>query len=566
MTNEIEETLASVDKTPIESDDSVFGVSATGEIDPSMLADESSRAIVDPTIYAEGLAFETFDEAGLDAGVLDAIRALGWEHPTPVQRLCLPFTLKGTDVAGFAQTGTGKTGVFLTTFAQRFLTQPEKKSNLSQGAAAPFAIVLAPTRELAMQIHDDACSFLQPIGAKSLAVFGGIDYEKQAKDLKGGIDLVVATPGRLKDFFQKKIISMSHCELFVCDEVDRMFDMGFIEDVEYFLEKIPEKAQKLLFSATTNDKVKELAFEYLEKPQYISVNPEIITPENIEQHAILCDLSCKLRVMLGLLREHNPSRAVIFANTKLTAQWLHYKLKGNGISADVITGDLPQRQRINLIRKIKEGQVRILIGTDVASRGLHISDITHVYNFDLPDEAANYVHRIGRTARAGAKGVSYSLVCEEYGENLEKIQTLLGDAAPKSTWFDPSYLEIKDTAGNPFEDNFGLGSKPQARLGREPRERTRSPDHEKSGRSNQARHGKPRREEKSEQPNPRRTHGDRPSQQKHRENGPRDHSRRPKHETTIPSVAVASTPTEAVPTTTTGFIKKVFGLFFGRKK
>jgi len=279
--------------------------------------------------------------------------------------------------------------------------------------------------------------------------------------------MIVATPGRLKDFFQRKMVDLSQVKIFICDEADRMFDMGFIDDVEFFLDKIPEEAQKLLFSATTNDNVKELAFEYLNHPAYISVNPEVITPEAIEQHAIICDSSNKLRVMLGLLKEHNPVCAIVFTNTKMTAEWLHYKLSGNGIDVDLITGDLPQKKRIQLIQRIKEGKVKALIATDVASRGLHISKVSHVYNFDVPDDPANYVHRIGRTARAGAKGSSYTLVCEDYGENIRAIQEMLGTQVHlKGEWFDPKYLDIKDESGNPYAAGGALFREPRERDGR----------------------------------------------------------------------------------------------------
>ena len=412
------------------------------------LEDTARPPIVEP-LFSK---IDTFEEANLDARLSDVIASMEWPTPTPVQGLCLPYTLQGRDVAGFAQTGTGKTGVFLITIAQRLLALGGRE-NRSGDMGLPFAVILAPTRELAMQISDDAEVMLAKLGISSMAVFGGIDYEKQAKALRSGIDVIVATPGRLKDYYQKKIVSLKDVQVFVCDEADRMFDMGFIEDVEFFLEKLGERTQKLLFSATTNEKVKELAFEYLETPEYISVNPEIITPELIEQHAIICESKNKLKVMLGLLREQNPNRAIIFTNTKLVADWLHYKLVRNGISADMITGDLPQNKRIQLIQKIKAGELKCLIATDVASRGLHISDVTHVYNFDLPDEAANYVHRIGRTARAGARGHSYSLVCEDYGGNLAAVKDMLAPAVDlRSEWFSPAYLEIEDKAGNPYAD------------------------------------------------------------------------------------------------------------------
>jgi len=411
-----------------------------------------------------GERLEDFASSEIHPQLLKAINQIGWTRPTPVQSLCLPYTLKGRDVAGFAQTGTGKTGVFLITTGQRLLQPtvaadsedgpPGKQAQGARGDAAyPTAVVLVPTRELAVQIDQDAQGLFQILGIRSVAIFGGVDYDKQAKTLRDGVDVIVATPGRLKDFFQKKMISMAKCSIFVCDEADRMFDMGFIEDVEFFLDKLPERTQKLLFSATTNAEVKELAFEYLDTPAYISVNPETITPENIEQHTIICDAPNKLKVMLGLMRDHAPECAIIFVNTKLTAEWLHFKLVNNGIDADLITGDLPQKKRINLIQKIKEGKIKALIATDVASRGLHISRITHVYNFDLPDEPANYVHRIGRTARAGAKGSAYSLVCDDYGQNLAAIKGMLGEKISlDSRWFDERYLAIEDKAGNPFKD------------------------------------------------------------------------------------------------------------------
>ncbi|MEI8026425.1 MAG: DEAD/DEAH box helicase [Pseudomonadota bacterium] len=431
------------------------------------IQDDRDESSVTKTTYLKPA--NEFSDLDLKDALREAITELGWTKPTPVQGLCLPHTLAGRDVAGFAQTGTGKTGVFLITVAQAIL---KRRAATSDTPNSPLAVVLAPTRELAVQIHEEVEKLAVKLDLRSLAVFGGMDYDKQAQALKAGTDIVVATPGRLKDYIQKKIVSIKDTTMFVCDEVDRMFDMGFIEDVEFFLERLPENCQKLLFSATTNDKVKELAFEYLNKPEYISVNPEVITPESIEQHLILCDTPEKLRVLIGLLREHQPGRSVIFVNTKLTAEWLKHKLTGNGLEAESITGDIAQPKRISLIKKIKAGQVKILIGTDVASRGLHISDVTHVYNFDLPAEPANYVHRIGRTARAGAKGQAYSLVCEEYAENLDAIKTLVGISIPACSWFPKEYLDIVDVSGNPFQDGKVRGFKVTERkpFGKGPRD------------------------------------------------------------------------------------------------
>lgn len=433
-----------------------FPAEAEVQAAPEIVSDdeeEEEKPLVEETL----VTVETFEELNLAAPLMDAIRKLGWTKPTLIQGMGLPLTTKGQDLAGFSQTGTGKTGVFLITIAHQILKMREAGVDDSKG---PKAIILAPTRELAVQISSDAELLFSHLGISSMAVFGGVDYEKQATQIKGGVDVIVATPGRLKDYYQKKIFSTKDCCLFICDEADRMLDMGFIDDVEYFLSKLSPETQKMLFSATTNEKVKELAFEYLENPKYISANPEVMTPERIKQYAVICESSEKLRVMLGLMRAHNPVCSVIFTNTKIVAEWLQYKLQNNGIEVDLITGDLPQTKRIALVHRIKNNEVKALIATDVASRGLHISSITHVYNFDLPDDAANYVHRIGRTARAGAEGSAYSLVCEDYGHNLLAIQNYLGENIPIETfWVPDEFLQIEDKASNPYKDPTFKGNR-----------------------------------------------------------------------------------------------------------
>ncbi len=439
-----------------------------------------------PLIDDVPIAAESFEELGLAEPLMAAIQKLNWTKPTLIQGLCLPLTTKGQDLAGFSQTGTGKTGVFLITIAHQILKMREAGVDYSKD---PKAIILAPTRELAVQISSDADLLFNQLNISSMAVYGGVDYEKQAQTIRAGIDVIVATPGRLKDYFQKKIFSTKDCCLFICDEADRMLDMGFIDDVEYFLSKLSPETQKMLFSATTNEKVKELAFEYLENPKYISANPEIMTPERIKQFAVICESTEKLQVMLGLLREHQPVCAVIFTNTKIVAEWLQYKLNNNGIEVDLITGDLPQTKRIALVQRIKNNEVKALIATDVASRGLHISSITHVYNFDLPDDAANYVHRIGRTARAGAEGSAYSLVCEDYGHNLLAIQRYLGENIPIDTyWYPAEFLQIEDKAANPYKDSNFKGNRMKDE------DSQRSGGRSQSGRSQQGGRGSSRSE------------------------------------------------------------------------
>lgn len=497
----------------------------------------------------------TFSDFNLAPETMRVVDQLGWKHPTHIQAISLPKTLMGQDLAGFAQTGTGKTGAFLITWIEKTLkSRAEGKKSL--------AVTLVPTRELAVQIEADARQLVGDMPLEILSIFGGMDYEKQASKLREKPDLVVATPGRLKDFHEKKIINLGECDLFICDEADRMLDMGFIEDVEYFLDHIPEGTQKLLFSATTNDTVKELAFEYLNNPDYIFANPEQLTPENIIQYAIHCRAAEKLKVVLGLYRDLKPTISVLFVNTKLVAEWLHYKLNNNGIQADIITGDLAQRKRIQLIKNIKAGNIKVLIATDVASRGLHIAGLSHVFNFDLPDDPSNYIHRVGRTARAGATGAAYTLVCEDYGENLEGINELLGEKLRLHTeWFDQSYLDIEDKAGNPYEtgqlattSGKGASSDKRDRESRGPAKRggaskrnDRGP--KKDGDRNETRGARPPRGN-SKTREPRRD-----------DRGPSQTRNSPRKNQPKTQPAAAAKPAE----NQGSFIKKFFNTIFGRK-
>lgn len=515
------------------------------------------------------LEVKTFEEANVLPEIISTIATIGWTAPTPVQGMCLPLTLAGRDVAGFAQTGTGKTGVFIITVAQRMMGQPAPERT-RKDVAVPEVLVLTPTRELTMQIDDDAKRVLAPLGIASMPVFGGVDVEKQAAGFKDGPRLIVATPGRLKDFHQRKMVDLSQVKIFICDEADRMFDMGFIDDVEFFLDKIPENAQKLMFSATTNDNVKELAFEYLNQPAYVSVNPEVLTPEKIEQHLVICDASNKLRVMLGLLKEHNPECSIIFTNTKMVAEWLHFKLSGNGINVDIITGDLPQNKRIALIQRIKQGKVKALIATDVASRGLHISKVSHVYNFDVPEDPSNYVHRIGRTARAGESGLSYTLVCDDYGENMIAIQEMLGPTlAPKGEWFNPEYLKIKDETGNPFVAGAPLHRVPKERDDKRKGAFVRDDRGPRSGkpdsRGNASRGpaqnaGAPRPDTRGPKPD-RRDRGPREPQNR----GPQRHDHRKVHSQNPTRSATGLVTATQQSSGMFGWIKKIFKVLFGKK-
>ena len=388
----------------------------------------------------------------VDVGVGEALSAIlqdkGWDFPTEIQEKSLPFSLKGKDVAGFAQTGTGKTGAFLITFAEAFLKQRE---TIGKDSEKPFGLILCPTRELAIQIEDEAKTLFDSLGLKTTALYGGASIEVQSQKLEEGVGLVASTPGRLLDLHEQGILKLDEIKLFICDEVDRMFDMGFSRDVESIMGKLPSKVQKLAFSATLDERAKELCSHHLDNPEFVSLNETDLAPEQIKQNAIICESQDKIKLLLSCLREHEPICALVFANTKLVTSWLLHKLENNNFNAEMISGDLPQNKRTKLIEKIKQGDVKILIATDVASRGLHIPNVTHVYNFDMPDDPANYIHRIGRTARAGASGASYSFVCEDYAQNFELVQKLLGDKAPVATVLDKSTIEaVEDLAQKPF--------------------------------------------------------------------------------------------------------------------
>jgi ATP-dependent RNA helicase RhlB len=388
-----------------------------------------------------------FSLLGLHEGVLAALKRVKYVRPTDVQALCLPHTIEGRDIAGFAQTGTGKTAVFLITASHRLLSEEMKSGE----KGAPAVLVLVPTRELAAQIQSEADALLKELKITTLSIFGGsADIDKQTKALAAGVDVVVATPGRLFDLHRQGAISFDHVGLLVCDEADRMLDMGFVEDVERVLTLIPEKSQKLLFSATGSTKVHELAFEFLNNPEYIETTPEHITPENITQWCYATRAEEKFRVLLSSIREQNPTCAIVFTNTKVVAEWVGYKLAANGIEAEVLTGDIPQNRRLSLIKAIKNGEMKVLVATDVLSRGLHVTGLSHVYNFDVPDEPESFIHRIGRTARAGAKGSAITLVCEDYGYNMGAVEELLGFSVEMKD-IPTAWLETEDRSDFPFD-------------------------------------------------------------------------------------------------------------------
>jgi ATP-dependent RNA helicase RhlB len=339
-------------------------------------------------------------------------------------------------VAVQAQTGTGKTAAFLISLFTRLLAaEPEATSN-------PRALILAPTRELVAQICADAKGLGAFCPIRVQAVFGGIDYQEQRQALQKGVDVIVATPGRLIDYAKQRVFSLRRIEALVIDEADRMFDMGFIKDLRYILRQLPsfEKRQNMLFSATLSSRVMELAYEFMETPEKVEIHPEQVTAERIEQILYHVGRREKFPLLLGLLkREAAAERVLIFVNTKGEADFLGERLRVNDLRAAVISGDIPQKKRMRILDDFKAGRLTFLVATDVASRGLHIEGVTHVVNYDLPLDAEDYVHRIGRTARAGAAGKAISFADEELVYRLPDIEEFIGQKVPSTLPVDEDF-------------------------------------------------------------------------------------------------------------------------------
>ncbi|HMK48489.1 MAG TPA: DEAD/DEAH box helicase, partial [Thermodesulfovibrionales bacterium] len=339
-----------------------------------------------------------FEELPINQKVLEGIKAAGFTECTPVQALTLPEALKGRDIAAQAQTGTGKTAAFLIAVFSRMLEVTSPGRGLS-----PRALIIAPTRELVIQINAEARILGGPAGFRILPVFGGIDYLKQRQEISKGVDVLIGTPGRLIDYLKQKVYSLRKTQFLVIDEADRMFDMGFISDLRFLLRRMSpyDKRQSMLFSATLSNRVLELCYEHMNMPERFSVTPENITVEQVEQELYHVGSSEKFGLLLGMLQREPGGRLLVFCNTKAAAEKVESQLKANGYKAASITGDIPQEKRMKVLSRFKDGTLSILVATDVASRGLHIEGVTHVINYDLPQDPEDYVHRIGRTARAG---------------------------------------------------------------------------------------------------------------------------------------------------------------------
>ncbi len=368
-----------------------------------------------------------FAELDVPYAVKQGIEHAGFTVCTPVQEAVIPRAIRGEDVAAQAQTGTGKTAAFLISLFTRMVKNPAIDSSSS-----PQALIIAPTRELADQIYHEAERLGKFTGFRCLAVYGGIDYRKQMDALQKGIDILIGTPGRLIDYYKQRIYSLKKTRYLIIDEADRMFDMGFIDDLRYLIKKLPPytKRQSMLFSATLSYRVMELAYEHMNLPEKISITPEKVTVEQVVQVLYHVGKHEKLSLLLGILRKENPSRTLIFVNTRRAADMVVERLNRNSWKAQAITGTIEQKKRLRILADFKEGKLPILVATDVASRGIHVEGVTHVINYDLPQDAEDYVHRIGRTGRAGASGKAVSLADEEYVYSLEEIEKYIGQKIP----------------------------------------------------------------------------------------------------------------------------------------
>ena len=366
-----------------------------------------------------------FTDFSLAPELLTGLSDAGFEYCTKIQAQSLPLVLTGKDVAGQAQTGTGKTAAFLLAIFNHLLTHPRPESG---DGVSPRAVVLAPTRELAIQIHRDAQMLGKATDLKLGLVYGGTGYHEQRESLSQGVDVLIGTPGRLIDYFKQQVFDLKGVQVVVLDEADRMFDLGFIKDIRYVLRRMPPPKERLnlLFSATLSHRVHELGYEHMNDPKEIKIDAETVVADRLLEEVYYPANSEKLPLLLGLMRQTDGERVLVFANMRVTCDRLGRVLKQQGYSTGVLSGDVPQKKREQLLKGFTEGTRRVLVATDVAARGLHIPSVSHVFNYDLPQDPEDYVHRIGRTARAGASGHAISFACEDHAFSLMDIEEYIG--------------------------------------------------------------------------------------------------------------------------------------------
>lgn len=382
--------------------------------------------------------FSAFD---LPEPVARGLADAGFTQCTPIQAKALPLVLAGRDVAGQAQTGTGKTAAFLVATFTHLLRRPVPAGRRRE---QPRAFIVAPTRELAIQIHKDAEQLGRHCDLRIALAYGGTDYDKQRDAIAAGVDVLIGTPGRLIDYLKQGVYDLRCVDVAILDEADRMFDLGFIADVRYLFRRMPPPDQRvsMLFSATLSYRVIELAYEHMNAPERVEIASEQVTTDRIEQVLYHPANDEKIPLLVGLLRHLEAERSLVFVNTKRAADRVWSYLAGNGVNAAVLSGDVHQRKRQKLLAQFHDGEVPVLIATDVAARGLHVPGVTHVFNFDLPQSGEDYVHRIGRTARAGATGHAISFACEDYAFSVPEIEAYIDMKLPTAPVTDDLLAEL----------------------------------------------------------------------------------------------------------------------------
>ncbi|MDA3915144.1 DEAD/DEAH box helicase [Oleiagrimonas sp.] len=390
---------------------------------------------------AEHVLTETFFESfDLHPQLQKGLAGCGFTRCTPIQALALPIALTGRDVAGQAQTGTGKTCAFLVALMNQLLTKPAMANRKDSD---PRALIIAPTRELAIQIEKDARAIGQDTELRMALIYGGVDYDKQRQQLRDGCDIIIATPGRLLDYYKQHVFALDSIEVMVIDEADRMFDLGFIKDVRYIFRRLParDERQVLLFSATLSHRVLELAYEHMNEAEKVVVETDNVTADKVRQVVYFPAKEEKMPLLLNLIEQHKPKRSIVFANTKAAVERVKERLRKHGYRVGALSGDVPQVKRQKLLQRFKDSQIDMLVATDVAARGLHIPAVSHVFNYDLPQDAEDYVHRIGRTARLGAEGDAISFACDLYAMGLPDIESYIEQKIPVEA-IDPAMLKM----------------------------------------------------------------------------------------------------------------------------
>ncbi|MFI5226908.1 MAG: DEAD/DEAH box helicase [Candidatus Limnocylindrales bacterium] len=387
----------------------------------------------------------TFDNLGLSADLLRAVAEEGYTEPTPIQVQAIPLVLEGRDVIAAAQTGTGKTAAFVLPIFERL--RFHANTSFSPARHPVRVLVLTPTRELCMQVEEMATDYGRYVPLRVASVYGGVPIEPQLKELRAGVEFLVATPGRLLDHVGQRTANLGQVEILVLDEADRMLDMGFIPDIRRIIALLPEQRQNLLFSATFNDEVRQLSSTFMHHPATVEVAPRNATVDAIRQIVYPVDRDRKEALLAHLIRRDDMRQVLVFTRTKIAASRLASRLDRDGIEAVAIHSDRSQPERIRALEGFKNGEVRVLVATDVAARGLDIEDLPHVVNFELPPHPQDYIHRIGRTGRAGATGEAISLVSLDEADYLRGIQRLLHHAIPWTV--EEGFVPVRDRENPP---------------------------------------------------------------------------------------------------------------------